>query len=59
MSSGRRLIVLGSGFGGFSLLRRLRRGDWEATLVTPRNTRCISQRSRMRAPSGAAFSSAG
>jgi len=37
VSRDRRLIVLGSGFGGFSLLRQLRHSGWEATLVTPRN----------------------
>lgn len=33
----RRLVVLGCGFGGFSLLTRLRLGSWDATLVSPTN----------------------
>lgn len=33
----RRLVVLGCGFGGFSLLRGLRRSSWQTTLVSPRN----------------------
>lgn len=32
-----RLLVLGSGFGGFSLLSRLDARDWDATLLSPRN----------------------
>lgn len=32
-----RLLVLGSGFGGFSLLSRIRTSDWTATLLSPRN----------------------
>lgn len=32
-----RLLVLGSGFGGFSLLSRIRARDWDATLLSPRN----------------------
>ncbi|MGH9362737.1 MAG: FAD-dependent oxidoreductase, partial [Thermoanaerobaculia bacterium] len=32
-----RLLVLGSGFAGFSLLSRLRRGLFDATLLSPRN----------------------
>src|SRR5690349_1042992 len=32
-----RLVVLGCGFGGYSLLFRLRRQRWNATLITPRN----------------------
>ena len=32
-----RLVVLGCGFGGYSLLFRLRRKRWNATLITPRN----------------------
>ena len=32
-----RLVVVGCGFGGFSLLRTLRRRRWHATLVSPRN----------------------
>jgi NADH dehydrogenase FAD-containing subunit len=32
-----RLLVLGCGFGGYSLLSRLRRDHWDATLLTPRN----------------------
>jgi NADH:ubiquinone reductase (non-electrogenic) len=32
-----RLLVLGSGFGGFSLLSRIRTRDWDATLLSPRN----------------------
>ncbi len=32
-----RLLVVGCGFGGFSLLRDLRRDRFDATLVTPRN----------------------
>jgi len=33
----RRLVVLGSGFGGYSLIRHLRRAALEITLVSPRN----------------------
>jgi len=33
----RRLVVVGCGFGGYSLLRRLPRHLYETTLVTPRN----------------------
>jgi NADH dehydrogenase FAD-containing subunit len=32
-----RLVVLGAGFAGYSLLRELPRGLFDATLVTPRN----------------------
>jgi NADH:ubiquinone reductase (non-electrogenic) len=32
-----RLLVLGCGFAGFSLLYRLRPGAWDVTLLTPRN----------------------
>jgi NADH:ubiquinone reductase (non-electrogenic) len=32
-----KLLVLGCGFGGFSLLYRLRKKHWDATLLTPRN----------------------
>lgn len=32
-----KLLVLGSGFGGFSLLSRIRTRDWDATLLSPRN----------------------
>jgi NADH:ubiquinone reductase (non-electrogenic) len=32
-----RLLVLGCGFAGYSLLSRLRLADWEATLLSPRN----------------------
>lgn len=32
-----RLLVLGCGFAGFSLLYRLNRRAWDATLLTPRN----------------------
>lgn len=32
-----RLVVLGCGFGGYSLLHRLRRDRWHATLISPRN----------------------
>src|SRR5947209_7181471 len=32
-----RLVVLGCGFGGYSLLYDLRRERWDATLITPRN----------------------
>lgn len=31
------LLVLGSGFAGFSLLSRIRPRDWDATLLSPRN----------------------
>src|SRR5687768_12001672 len=31
------LLVLGSGFGGFSLLSRIRPRDWNTTLLSPRN----------------------
>lgn len=31
------LLVLGSGFGGYSLLSRIRPRDWNATLLSPRN----------------------
>jgi NADH:ubiquinone reductase (non-electrogenic) len=34
---GRRLVVLGSGFAGYSLLARLRRQGWEPTCISPRN----------------------
>ena len=37
MSDLPKLLVLGCGFGGFSLLSRLRRKHWDATLLTPRN----------------------
>jgi NADH dehydrogenase FAD-containing subunit len=32
-----RLVVLGCGFGGYSLLYNLRRERWNATLISPRN----------------------
>ncbi|HEX3554246.1 MAG TPA: FAD-dependent oxidoreductase [Thermoanaerobaculia bacterium] len=32
-----RLVVLGCGFGGYSLLYDLHREHWDATLITPRN----------------------
>jgi NADH:ubiquinone reductase (non-electrogenic) len=32
-----RLLVLGCGFAGYSVLARLRAGSWEATLLSPRN----------------------
>lgn len=32
-----RLVVLGCGFGGYSLLQNLRRTGWDATLISPRN----------------------
>jgi len=32
-----RLVILGSGFGGYSLARNLRRGPFEVTVVSPRN----------------------
>jgi len=32
-----RLVVLGCGFGGYSLLYNLRRKEWDATLISPRN----------------------
>ncbi len=32
-----RLVVLGCGFGGYSLLHELRRERWDATLISPRN----------------------
>src|SRR5829696_147343 len=32
-----KLLVLGSGFGGFSLLSRIRPRDWTTTLLSPRN----------------------
>jgi NADH:ubiquinone reductase (non-electrogenic) len=32
-----RLVVLGCGFGGYSLLSDLRRERWNATLISPRN----------------------
>jgi len=32
-----RLLVLGCGFAGFSLLYRLKTSSWDATLLTPRN----------------------
>jgi NADH:ubiquinone reductase (non-electrogenic) len=34
---GGRLVVLGCGFGGFSLLSSLRRSRWDVTLISPRN----------------------
>jgi NADH:ubiquinone reductase (non-electrogenic) len=34
---GGRLVVLGCGFGGFSLLSGLRRSRWDVTLISPRN----------------------
>ena len=37
MSDRPKLLVLGSGFGGFSLLSRIRTRDWDATLLSPRN----------------------
>jgi NADH:ubiquinone reductase (non-electrogenic) len=36
--SGRpRLVVLGCGFGGYSLLHNLQKDRWDATLISPRN----------------------
>ena len=32
-----RLVVLGCGFGGYSLLQNLRRNTWDVTLISPRN----------------------
>jgi NADH:ubiquinone reductase (non-electrogenic) len=32
-----RLVVLGCGFGGYSLLHKLRKDRWNATLISPRN----------------------
>jgi NADH dehydrogenase FAD-containing subunit len=32
-----RLVVLGCGFGGYSLLHNLRRAHWDITLISPRN----------------------
>jgi NADH:ubiquinone reductase (non-electrogenic) len=32
-----KLLVLGCGFGGYSLLSRLRLKEWDATLLSPRN----------------------
>jgi NADH:ubiquinone reductase (non-electrogenic) len=37
MAEGPKLLVLGCGFGGYSLLTRLPRKGWEATLLSPRN----------------------
>lgn len=37
MSEKKKLVVLGCGFAGYSLLSRSRARDWEAWLVTPRN----------------------
>jgi NADH:ubiquinone reductase (non-electrogenic) len=37
MASQPKLLVLGSGFGGYSLLSRLDARDWDATLLSPRN----------------------
>ncbi len=37
MSSKKKLIVLGCGFAGYSLLSRAKARDWDAVLVTPRN----------------------
>ncbi len=37
MASLPKLLVLGSGFGGFSLLSKLDARDWDATLLSPRN----------------------
>ncbi|MES1240510.1 MAG: FAD-dependent oxidoreductase [Acidobacteriota bacterium] len=37
MASLPKLLVLGSGFGGYSLLSRLDVRDWDATLLSPRN----------------------
>src|SRR3954451_16597370 len=34
---GERLVVLGCGFGGFSLLSSLRRSRWDVILISPRN----------------------
>ena len=35
--AGRRLVVLGSGFAGYSLLYRLDRRSWDVTCIAPRN----------------------
>jgi NADH dehydrogenase FAD-containing subunit len=32
-----KLLVLGSGFGGYSLITRIKPGHWDATLLSPRN----------------------
>jgi NADH:ubiquinone reductase (non-electrogenic) len=37
MTSQPKLLVLGSGFGGYSMLSRLDARDWDATLLSPRN----------------------
>lgn len=37
MASRPKLLVLGSGFGGFSLISRIKSRDWDATLLSPRN----------------------
>lgn len=37
MPDKRKLVVLGCGFAGYSLLRRLSPKRWDATLITPRN----------------------
>lgn len=36
-SSSPKLLVLGCGFGGYSLLRRVQRKHWDVTLLSPRN----------------------
>lgn len=37
MANRPKLLVLGSGFGGFSLVSRIKARDWDATLLSPRN----------------------
>lgn len=37
MASRTKLLVLGSGFGGYSLISRIKARDWDATLLSPRN----------------------
>ena len=37
MTGQARLVVLGCGFGGYSLLHHLQRDRWDATLISPRN----------------------
>lgn len=37
MASRPKLLVLGSGFGGFSLISRIKTRDWDVALLSPRN----------------------
>lgn len=37
MASRPKLLVLGSGFGGFSLISRVKTRDWDVALLSPRN----------------------